>query len=225
MSAPAPVSAAPIKAFRPNRVLSTVLTRVLLKTPVTPNQVTLSVIALGTVAGILFSKGLYATSLAGALVYALACVLDNCDGEIARAKNLKSKLGARLDIAADFWTDTALFTGLGLGVYRNGGGTAALFFAALGVAGSVMHLGLVILEQQKGFGPAVYEKANPDEERRRDLPFKIFDALREGEASWLVVGFAAFGLTPWLLWGGALYMQILWVSALFLNFRFLFQKT
>ena len=45
----------------------------------------------------------------------------------------------------------------------------------------------------------------------------IFDALREGDASLLVVFFAVIDRVPVLLWAGGIYMQLLWISAFAVN--------
>jgi phosphatidylglycerophosphate synthase len=151
-------------------------------------------------------------------------VLDNCDGEIARAKNMKSALGAWLDIVADFVTDVSLFLGIAAGCLRQGVEGPVGLFAFLCLSGGLLHLTLVILEKLKGFGPAVYENPNPGTEARQNPVFIFFDALREGEASWFIVIFCVLGKALWLLWFGGVYMQVLWMSALILNFRHLAAK-
>ena len=210
--------------FRLNRVFSRPLTRALLKTPVTPNQVTFTSLLFGLLAGFLFSKGDYFHSLAGAGCYQLAVVLDNCDGEVARAKNRRSEFGGWLDIAADFLTDVALFTGVTLGVLRQGTPGPARVFLILCLSGASMHFLLVVMEKLKGFGPAVFNAPHPEHEKRRTIFLGIFDAFREGEASWLVLFLAVVGQTSFLLWAGGFYMQLLWISALVINFKWISGK-
>ena len=211
------------KDFRLNRVFSEQLTPLLLRLPVTPNQVTLLSLACGILAGFLFARGTYFPSLWGAACYELACILDNCDGEIARAKNLGSVFGGWLDIGADFLTDLSLFIGIGYSVLKNGA-EPKFVAGALGLClfGTLMHCSLVVLEKYRGFGPAEFDVPHPAVKYRERFFFKFFDALREGDASWLVVAFAAAGKASYLLWFGAGYLQVLWVSALLLNFKHLF---
>ena len=210
--------------FRLNRVFSGYLTRVLLKTPLTPNQITLLSLGFGILTGFLFSRGEYFHSLAAAGSYQLAVVLDNCDGEVARAKNKKSRLGGWLDVASDILTDIALFLGVALGMKRQDLPGPVNLFLVLCLSGAVLHFFLVVAEKIKGFGPAVFEAPHPEHERRNSLVLVFFDALREGDASWLVVFFAVIGQTQALLWAGGIYMQLLWISALFLNFRWVFGR-
>ncbi len=214
-----------MRDLRLNRFFSRPLTLLLLKTPLTPNQITLISLAFGVVAGVLFSKGTYGFSVAGALSYQLAVVLDNCDGEVARAKNKRSVIGGWLDVGADVLTDICLFLGIGLGMIKQGTNGPVRLFMILCVIGSLAHFFLVVLEKLKGFGPAVFEAPHPEHEERKSILLNIFDAFREGDTSWFVVFFAGVGQTSVLLWAGGIYMQLLWISATFVNFRWLFQST
>ncbi|MBI4353554.1 MAG: CDP-alcohol phosphatidyltransferase family protein [Candidatus Omnitrophica bacterium] len=210
-----------VKKWRPNRLLSRPLTRLFLKTPLTPNHITLMSLGFGLTAGLLFSRGYYLSSLAGAFCYQLAIVLDNCDGEIARAKNLSSALGGRLDVTADFLTDLALFTGIFLGALKGPFHRFAPLLFMLCLSGAAAHFVLVVMEKRRDFGPAVFHRSNPNPAGRQSPLFQLFDSLREGEASWFVLVFAVLGHTSYLLWFGAVYIQFLWIGAFFLNFKWL----
>lgn len=211
-----------MKEFKLNRLLSTPITALLLKTPITPNQVTSFNLFLGILTGFLFSKGSYLSSLMGALVYQMISVLDNCDGEIARAKNLKSEFGGWLDVVVDMINDVALFAGITIGLLKNETPGPVLLFGVLAVTGSLIHSSIVILEKLKGFGPAVFNQSAPRGAHRGNIFFKILGAVREGDISWALVGFVIVGQTGWLLWLAALYMQFIWISALAFNFKWIF---
>ena len=213
-----------MSAFRLNRFFSKPLTRLLLKTPLTPNQITLISLGFGVLAGVLFSKGTYAFSLAAAVSYQLAMVFDNCDGEVARAKNMRSEFGGWLDVVADILTDISLFLGIAFGMLKQETAGPVIFFMFLCLSGALLHFILVILEKLKGFGPAVFDAPHPEHERRTSIFLDIFDAFREGDSSWFILFFAAIGQAPMLLWIGGIYMQILWISAALINFRWLFQN-
>ena len=210
--------------FRLNRVFSGPLTRVLLKTSLTPNQITLLSLGFGLLTGYLFSRGGYFFSLTAAGCYQMAVVLDNCDGEVARAKNMRSKFGGWLDIVCDILTDIALFLGVAIGMKRQGIAGPVGLFLTLCLTGAVSHFLLVVAEKIKGFGPAVFGTPHPEHEKRSNAVLNTFDALREGDASWLVLLFVAIGQTQALLWFGGVYMQVLWIAALLLNFRWIFGK-
>lgn len=213
-----------MSGFRLNRFFSGPLTRLLLKTPLTPNQITFISLGLGILSGILFSKGTYACSVAAAAGYQLAIVLDNCDGEVARAKNKRSAIGGWLDIMADIVTDISLFLGIGIAMIRQNTEDPIQLFLVLCLSGCLMHCFLVVLEKLKGFGPAVFDTPHPEHENRKNVFLDIFDAIREGDASWFVVFFALIDRMSVLVWAGGVYMQLLWISATFVNFRWLFRS-
>jgi phosphatidylglycerophosphate synthase len=109
------------------------ISRLLVRTPVTPNQVSLSSLAIGLVAIWCFWHATAASAWLGVLLYAVASIVDHADGEIARLTFQESRLGANLD-----WTiDTVIHAGivLGIGVSSGGWHTAAVgLLAATGVA-------------------------------------------------------------------------------------------
>jgi phosphatidylglycerophosphate synthase len=94
------------------------ISRLLVRTPVTPNQVSLLSLAIGLVAVWCFWHATAASALLGVLAYALACIVDHADGEIARLTFQESRLGANLD-----WTiDTIIHVGIVLGIGVSSGG-------------------------------------------------------------------------------------------------------
>ena len=134
---------------------------------------------------------------------------------------MRSEFGGWLDIVADLLTDTALFAGVALGMKRQDIPGPVDLFLGLCLTGAFMHFMLVVLEKIKGFGPAVYNAPHPEREKRTNIFLGIFDAFREGEASWLVLLVTLIGQAPFLLWAGGVYMQFLWASALVVNFKWL----
>ncbi|MEX2224264.1 MAG: CDP-alcohol phosphatidyltransferase family protein, partial [Candidatus Rokuibacteriota bacterium] len=109
------------------------ITRLLVRTPVTPNQISLTSFAIGLVAIWCFWHATVASAFLGVLAYALACIVDHADGEIARLTFQESRLGANLD-----WTiDTIIHVGIVLGIGVGAGGwlmSAVGLLAATGVA-------------------------------------------------------------------------------------------
>lgn len=84
--------------FRP---LSTALTRALVATPITPNQVTTVTLLLVALGLWLVAKPGTGSVAAGSAVILLANYVDCCDGEIARLKLCSSRLGAWYDTIVD----------------------------------------------------------------------------------------------------------------------------
>ena len=101
-----------------NRPISRVITRFLLKLPITPNAWTILTFALAPVAFVFLVRGDYTGFLVGTAVFQLINILDGCDGEIARAKYLDSERGRRLDAFCDFVANLLFVLCLGIGLFR-----------------------------------------------------------------------------------------------------------
>ena len=107
------------------------ISRLLVRTPVTPNQVSLSSLAIGLAAVWCFWHATAPSALLGVLLYALACIVDHADGEIARLTFQESRLGANLD-----WTiDTIIHAGIVLGIGVSSGGWHAIGIGLLAASG------------------------------------------------------------------------------------------
>jgi phosphatidylglycerophosphate synthase len=119
------------------RPISRLLSRLLVGTPVTPNQVTLVAMACGVAAAILAARGGQVTTLvAGVLLWAGAAI-DCVDGELARLRLQGSKTGEWLDTIADDVSSFGTLLGLGVGLWRDGAGASWLW---LGLVGAVVGL-------------------------------------------------------------------------------------
>src|SRR5881396_3977549 len=110
-----------------NRPISRRITRFLLKVPIHPNGWTISIFVLPLIAGAFLVRGDYASVVIGAAIFQAFSILDGCDGEIARAKNLESKLGERLDYFCDFIASLLAVLALGFGLRRSSEGIACAF--------------------------------------------------------------------------------------------------
>ena len=86
------------------RFLSTLIVRVLAKTPVTPNQVTFSRMLIVIVALYLFAVGEPATLLWAVGLFYVFELLDHVDGDLARHTKRFSKVGPLLEQFVDTWS-------------------------------------------------------------------------------------------------------------------------
>jgi hypothetical protein len=101
-----------------NRPISRIVTHFLLKFPIHPTTWTVSILILPLFACLFLARGDYASIVIGAAIFQVYSILDGCDGEIARAKNLESRLGERLDSLCDFIASLLFVIGLGFGLHR-----------------------------------------------------------------------------------------------------------
>ncbi len=107
------------------------ITRFLVHTDLTPNHVSLVSLAIGLGAIWCFWSATPASAFAGVLLYALACIVDHADGELARLTLQESRFGANLD-----WTiDTLIHASLVLGIGLTAGGPVMQGVGLLGAAG------------------------------------------------------------------------------------------
>ena len=107
-----------------NRPISRRITSVLLQFPIHPNAWTISIFVLSLIACVFLARGNYVSIVIGATIFQVFSILDGCDGEIARAKNLESKLGERLDYFCDFIASLVYVLALGFGLRRSSEGIA-----------------------------------------------------------------------------------------------------
>ncbi|CAN5188152.1 hypothetical protein BH09MYX1_BH09MYX1_25730 [soil metagenome] len=103
-----------------NRKLSLSVTRLLLSTSVTPNQMTFFAALFG-IAGVItaWSADRWQLVLATLLVQTQS-VLDGCDGEIARLKHLRSGIGEWLDQVSDDFVNIGFLVAVAHSLSQNG---------------------------------------------------------------------------------------------------------
>jgi hypothetical protein len=95
------------------RPVSYPLTRLLVWTPITPNQLSYLVAALVVLGCWLTASASMSRVVAGTLVVLAAAYLDCCDGEIARLKLMSSRLGAWIDTVVDELSSVGYMVALG----------------------------------------------------------------------------------------------------------------
>lgn len=96
-----------------HRPLARRLVRLLVRTPITPNQVTLLSAIVGVAGGVAVALGASnpAALPAGAALLFASVVLDCCDGQLARLRGISSTTGAILDGIADYVVGIAVGIG------------------------------------------------------------------------------------------------------------------
>ena len=99
----------------------------LIRTPITPTQITWFSGSLTVGGGVAFGFGAY---ILGAILILLGVITDCIDGDLARMTHRTSRVGAFLDSVLDRWTDAALIAGLGLSDAERFGALASLALAA-----------------------------------------------------------------------------------------------
>lgn len=139
-------------------VVARPLIRFFLRTPATPNFISVIGLVLGLLSGAVFALGGYGWSLLGALLAYASAIMDHVDGMVARLKFQQSDFGTWFESAVDYVSYLAVFIGLAIGLYRETRFTHHLLVGALFVFGAVTNF-IVQSRQRKqisGDKPADY---------------------------------------------------------------------
>lgn len=122
------------------RPLAGLLVRLLYRTSITPNQVTLAATGVGLVSAALFATGgAVETGAAGTLIL-FKDILDSADGQLARAKNQYSRAGRFLDSIGDFVVNCFLFAAIGWSLFRSSDTPTWFLLAGLGLLGITLRV-------------------------------------------------------------------------------------
>ena len=122
-----------------NRPLSTRISRWLVKSSVTPNQISLFCFLVSIVAAVVFALEGYWALVAGAILAQFASVVDGCDGEVARLKFWESDFGGWFDAVLDRYGDAFLLGGLTWHAFAASGRGLDLFVGFLAIVGSFVN--------------------------------------------------------------------------------------
>jgi choline kinase/phosphatidylglycerophosphate synthase len=121
-----------------NRKISTRISKYLVNTGITPNQMTLISFLTALISTTSFSFGVYIYVAVGGVLAQLASILDGCDGEIARLKFAQSSYGSWLDACLDRYADFLIILGMAYGYWIVHKDVFILFIGFLCIAGSFM---------------------------------------------------------------------------------------
>jgi phosphatidylglycerophosphate synthase len=104
------------------RPVSFPLTRLLVWTPITPNQISYLVAVLVAIGCWLTAKQSFGNAILGSVIVLAASYVDCCDGEVARVKLLSSRFGAWIDTIVDELSSVGYLIALGWHCYLQFGG-------------------------------------------------------------------------------------------------------
>lgn len=101
------------------RPIAFVLVRAVYKTEITPNDLTITAILFGLMAGCFYSMGQPAYFKIGAICYLAFNILDCSDGQLARLKKNGNNIGRIIDGIADYLATLAVYLGIVIGFAFN----------------------------------------------------------------------------------------------------------
>jgi CDP-L-myo-inositol myo-inositolphosphotransferase len=95
-----------------NRPISIKISELLLKTNITPNQISLISFIVALFSALFFYVGDYVFLVIGGILVHLSSIIDGCDGEVARLKLIESKYGGWFDAVLDRYADAIIIFGM-----------------------------------------------------------------------------------------------------------------
>ena len=122
------------------RKISGFITGLLVNTPVTPNQVTIISLILGIASAAFFSHGAHTYTIIAGLFYFISTVFDQCDGEVARHKQMTSDFGKTFDIIVDSIVNATITIGITIAIYKTNGSGLSIMAGLLAMTGIVISL-------------------------------------------------------------------------------------
>jgi len=154
-----------------SRSVSQRLTRLLVNTPFTPNQITMLSFFLGLGSALCFFQGGYGMGVSGAGLLLLSIWVDGVDGEIARIKFMESPFGAKLDILCDNIVHVAVFFSIGMGLYNTHGETIFLLLGGLAASGSL--LAFLLMREGIIAGKSIIKSSQENNQKKNGLIDKL----------------------------------------------------
>jgi phosphatidylglycerophosphate synthase len=194
------------------RHLSYRLTPLLMLTPITPNQVTALSLLFGVAAGLACLFGSYTSLLIGAF-FLLGCyVLDNCDGEVARLKNMCSHFGMRFDTFVDWAVHAVFFICLGWGATLTTGQNWWLWTGIATAVGGTINYGLELYQNRtKPHSTELPAEETMKKDDDTDMDRFVFNArLVRSDFCFIVLFFSMGDVLWYLLPPAALGAQAYW---------------
>lgn len=120
-----------------NGRMSLPLSKLLIRTSLTPNAVSVLINLIGVLCGPFYALG---HPVLGALFMQAATVLDRCDGEVARIKLMETKKGQWVDTISDQFTVLSFLIGVPVGYYLQTGSTIAVVLGSYNIIVFVLFL-------------------------------------------------------------------------------------
>ncbi len=122
------------------RPLAGLLVRVLYRTSVTPNQVTVLGIGWGVCSAVLYAVGTPLSIVLAGLCLTTKDLCDSADGQLARAKQLYSRAGRFLDSIGDFLVNLLVFGAISTTLYAHTGNSRMLLLGLFAFLGTTLRV-------------------------------------------------------------------------------------
>ena len=202
-----------------NRRISLPISVALMRTPLTANQLSVMIVAIGLYSAWLFSLGHYWTGILGAFLSMAASILDGCDGEVARLKYQESALGCWIETVGDYSYYIAIFIGLSIGTVRQTGTQAFYWLGAAALAGTLISFALLIYLRTRitGGQPDRLHAVARDRFRAEEtlwscIIWRLSFVATRSAMPYGIMAFALLNLLPVIVVLAAIGANVYWIS-------------
>jgi phosphatidylglycerophosphate synthase len=202
-----------------NRRISLPISVALIRTPLTANQLSILLVAIGFYAAWLFSIGHYWTGVLGAFLSLAASVLDGCDGEIARLKYQESALGCWIETFGDYSYYIAIFAGLTIGAVRQTHAGVFYWIGAAAMAGTLLSFAFLIFLRSRitagrpeRLHAVAKERFNQEPTRWSRLVWRLSFTATRSAMPYGIFAFALVGFLPAIVVLAAIGANVYWIS-------------
>jgi phosphatidylglycerophosphate synthase len=180
------------------RPLGRYLSKILIRAPFSPNQVSIVSMLVGIFSAWFFARGYF---ISGALLLQLSASVDCVDGDLARALYKESRLGKWLDLVGDQFVHVAVFAGIGFGLAASDPASPALALGISAVLGTIISFAVIVRLMQRKNGD------------RSSALEKLIDAATSRDFSLLVLLLAMVGRLDLFLWMAGIGVHLFWIVA------------
>ena len=180
-----------------NRPLGRYLSKILVRAPFSPNQISVVSTFIGILSGWLFAGGYF---VSGALLLQLSAIIDCVDGDLARVLCKESRFGKWLDLVGDQFVHIAVFAGIGFALA--GSDPTSLVLAISAILGTIISFAVIVRFMQR--------KSRHKSSRLETL----IDATTNRDFSLLVLLLAIVGKLDLFLWMAGIGVHLFWIIAL-----------
>jgi phosphatidylglycerophosphate synthase len=202
-----------------NRRMSVPISVALIRTPLTANQLSVGLVALGFYSAWLFSLGHYWTGALGALISLAASVLDGCDGEIARLKYQESALGCWIETFGDYSYYLAIFAGLSVGAVRQTHAPIFYWLGGAAIAGSLLTFALLLYlrkritnGQPERLHAIARDRVRSEQSPGSSLILKLSFVATRAAMPYGILAFAILNILPAIVVLAAIGSNVYWIS-------------
>ncbi len=185
-----------------NRPVGRRLSKVLIHTPITPNQVSLASMIIGLLSAYCFSQGNHGLGVIGSILLQISAMVDCIDGDIARMVFKETRIGKWLDISADQIVHVAVFAAIAMGAGGGHLGSEAWVLGGSLVLGTAISFA-VVLRGMLAPKRTAWAKAQ-----------RFIDQATSRDFSVLLVALALADRIGWFLWLAAIGVHVFWILVL-----------